>query len=177
MNVGTKSIMFGVHQFVWHPVTVFAAFCRVHRRLPSWWETVGIVCHDLGYWGCEDMDGPSGADHPRAGAAIAAKICGLFSAERSFDVYFFCLYHSSNFARARGAWPSALYLPDKVSILFDPAWFYLLRARLSGEIEEYVLRESLKQNKGFTDEEWLDTYRAIIQKKLNNHKSNPYHYV
>lgn len=171
MNVGTKSVLFGVHQFLWHPVSVYLAFRRVHRRLPSWWETVGIICHDLGYWGCSDMDGPSGESHPRAGASIAAKICGLFSGERAFDVYFFCLYHSSNFARVHGAKPSDLYLPDKVSILLDPKKFYLLRARLSGELDEYVSRESLKRKRTFTDDEWFDMYRAVINNKLTYHLS------
>lgn len=169
MNVGTKSILFGVHQFVWHPMTVAAAFIRVHRRLPKWWEAIGILCHDLGYWGSPEMDGDIGVNHPRPGAAIAAKICGLFSNERAWDVYFFCLYHSSHFARIHGAQTSALYLPDKVCILFDPGWFYLLRSRLSGELDEYVLREALKQNRTFTDEEWLENYRAAIQTKLDKH--------
>lgn len=177
MNIGTKSILFGVHQFVWHPISVALAFRRVHRRLPSWWEAVGIVCHDLGYWGCTDMDGPSGEPHPRGGAAIAAKICSLFSYDRALDVYFFCLYHSSNFARIHGAPTSALYLPDKVSIFYDPAWFYLLRARASGELDEYVLREALKARTTFTDEQWLVNYRAKIQIQLDNHKSNPYTHV
>jgi hypothetical protein len=172
VNIGTKSILFGVHQFVWHPLTVAAAFVKVHRRLPTWWESVGIVCHDLGYWGCTDMDGPSGENHPRAGAALAAKICGVFSKTRAFDVYFFCLYHSSTFAGLHCAKVSNLYLPDKVCILLDPKWFYLLRARLSGELDEYVSRESLKRKRTFTDEEWLEMYRACINNKLTHHQSH-----
>lgn len=26
MRIGTKSILFGVHQFIWHPVTVYIAW-------------------------------------------------------------------------------------------------------------------------------------------------------
>lgn len=172
MRVGTKSILFGVHQFVWHPITVYVAYCKVHHRLPTLWETVGIICHDWGYWGCADMDGPDGINHPRAGAQIAARICGLFSNAAAWDVYFFCLYHSSHFASSCGAPTSELYLPDKVCILYDPARFYLFRARLSGELDEYVRREALKQQRTFTDEEWLESYRAIITKKLNRHYLN-----
>lgn len=172
ISIGTKSVLFGVHQFIWHPITVALAFCKVHRRLPAWWEMIGIIFHDSGYWGCTDMDGESGLSHPRAGAFLAARICGVFSMERAWDVYFLCLYHSSNFARERGATPSDLYLPDKVSILFDPAWFYLFRARLSGELDEYIYRECLKQKRMFTDEEWLEQYRTTIRNKLNTHKSN-----
>lgn len=170
MNVGTKSVLFGVHQFLWHPLTVALAFCRTHSRLPTWWEAVGIACHDLGYWGCTDMDGDSGVHHPRAGAALAYHLICWLSARRAYDVYFFCLYHSSTFARENGAKTSELYLPDKVSILFDPAWFYLFRARLSGELTEYVVRENLRYGMTLTEEAWLKNYRSIIREKLTAHK-------
>lgn len=173
MNVGTKSVLFGVHQFLWHPMTVALAFCRVHRRLPSWWEAIGIATHDLGYWGCTDMDGDSGINHPQVGARLAARIVGIFSEDRACDVYFFCLYHSSSYARRCDELPSALYLPDKVSILFDPAWFYLFRARLSGELDEYVMRECLRYGLTLTDEAWLKDYRARVQEKLTAHKHKP----
>jgi hypothetical protein len=123
------------------------------------------------------MDGESGLCHPRNGAWIAAEIVGWFSRKRAFDVYFFCLNHSSNFARLNGASPSALYLPDKVSILFDPAWFYLLRARLSGELDEYVIRECLRYGITLTEEAWLKNYRSIIQAKLTAHKHKRNTYV
>lgn len=169
MNVGTKSVLWGVHAFWFHPIVVAIAFWKVHRRIPAWWEMVAIITHDSAYWGCADMDGPEGINHPRGGAALAARICGWFSHERAFDSYFFSLYHSSNFARLHGAKTSDLYLPDKVSILVEPRWFYLLRARLSGELDEFVTREALKQKRTFTDSEWLEHYRQAIQKKLNNH--------
>lgn len=159
MRVGTKSVLFGVHAFWFHPLTVGLAFCRVHRRLPSWWQTIGIMTHDLGYWGCADMDGLSGTLHPTQGARIAAKIVGLFSSERAWDVNIFCLYHSSTFARISDVTPSDLYLPDKVSLLFDPKWFYLLRARLSGELAEYKSRNPKP--------DWYAWYRDSVQQKLN----------
>lgn len=171
MTVGTKSVLWGVHAFWFHPIVVAVAFWKVHRRLPAWWESVAIVTHDLAYWGCEDMDGPSGISHPRGGAFIAAKLCSLFSLERSWDAYFFSLYHSSNFARLHGAKNSDLYLPDKVSILVESKAWYLFRARLSGELKEFVSRENEKQGCNFTDSEWLDYYRQSIQKKLDNHRA------
>lgn len=175
ISVGTKSVLFGVHQFLWHPITVALAFRKVHRRMPTWWEAVGIVCHDLGYWGCTDMDGSSGLSHPRAGANLAYNFVCWFSDRRAYDVYFFCLNHSSNFARLNGQPTSALYLPDKVSILFDPAWFYMLRGWLSGELDEYVMRECLRYGVTLTEEAWLKNYRSIIQEKLNAHKHNTSH--
>lgn len=169
MKTGTRSVLWGVHQFLWHPFTVLLAWKKVHGEWPNWWQLLAIVLHDIGYWNCDTMDGPDGVEHPYLGARLAARIAGFFSEEAAFKTYFLSLYHSSNFARMHGAPPSDLYLPDKVSILFDPAWFYLFRARLSGELDEYVLREAVKQNRTFTDEEWLASYRSIITKKLHNH--------
>lgn len=161
MRVGTKSVLFGVHQFLWHPITVALAFRRVHRRLPSWWEAIGIVFHDIGYWGCVNIDGLSGIRHPYVGAEIAGQIVDLFSKRRGWDVRYFCLYHSSTFAKLCHGYPSNLYLPDKVSLLFDPKWFYLLRARLSGELAEYKARNPKP--------DWYAWYRNSVQQKLNTH--------
>lgn len=168
--VGTKSVLWGVHQFIWHPITVLIAWKKVHRTWPNWWQLLAIIFHDSpGYIGCKEMDGPDGLEHPYAGARWAARIAGILSEEAAFKTYFLSLYHSSNFAKLHGAPPSDLYLPDKVSILVEPRWFYMLRARLSGELEEFVTREALKQNRTFTDSEWLDHYRQAIQEKLNRH--------
>lgn len=165
LPVGTQSVLWGVHQCLWHPLTVFLAWKRVYGRYPSWWETISIFCHDsIGYWGCTDMDGDSGVNHPRGGAALAAKIVGMLSPERAYDAYFLCLYHSSTFATLARHDPSDLYLPDKVSILMEPKWWYLFRARLSGELYEYIDR-SPKVNAS----EWFDWYKKSIQKKLNAH--------
>lgn len=158
MRVGTKSVLFGVHQFLWHPITVALAFVRVHRRLPSWWEAIGIACHDLGYWGRTDMDGLSGTLHPLGGATVAYRVVNLFSRKRSPEAYYFCLYHSLTFANRHEMPTSSLYLPDKVSLLFDPKWFYLLRARLSGELAEYKSRNPKP--------DWYAWYRSSVQKKL-----------
>src|SRR5688572_14675463 len=74
MNVGTKSLLFGVHQFLWHPLTVWLAYVRLYGRLPNWWQCIAIFCHDLGYWGRPNMDGKEGKQHPYGGAFIAARI-------------------------------------------------------------------------------------------------------
>lgn len=82
--------------------------------------------------------------------------------------YRFTLFHSSNYARLNNAQPSALYLPDKVSILHEPRWWYLLRARLSGEVFEYIenspfahLPPSMK-----TPGNWYCWYKRKVKEKL-----------
>lgn len=163
--VGTQSVLWGTHQFLWHPFTVLLAWKRVYGHWPNWWQLVAIIFHDSpGYWGCTDMDGPSGVQHPYAGAEIAGKIVDLFSKKRGWDVRVLCLFHSSAFAKLCNNVPSALYLPDKVSLLFDPRGFYLFRARLSGELTEYMVNNP----KGGEDR-WFEWYKKSVQNKLNAH--------
>lgn len=137
MNVGTKSLLFGVHQFLWHPWTVGRAWRNLYGRWPTWIEWVCILSHDIGYFGCKTMDGEDGKKHPELGAMIAQRIVKILGGD-AYAVYTFTLFHSSHYARMHGAQPSALYLPDKASILFEASWFYKLRARLSGEVYEYI---------------------------------------
>jgi hypothetical protein len=139
MNVGTKSVLFGVHCFLWHPITVWLAWVELYG-LPSWKETVCIFIHDLGYWGCPNMDGEEGENHPEWAADFASVYLDkykMFCRTNTLTYWKLCIYHSRHYARKHNATPSRLCWADKLSIKYDPAWFYLLRASLSGEIKEY----------------------------------------
>lgn len=138
MRVGTKSILFGVHQFIWHPWTVTLAWKSLYGRWPNAWQLVAIFCHDLAYWGCNSIDGPDGTQHPLGGARLTRKIVRLFAPERAEQAYELALYHSRFFAAQEGREPSALCWADKYSVWFDPWGAYLVRAHLSGEIREYI---------------------------------------
>lgn len=129
MKLGTRSLLFGVHQFAWHPITVWLAWRRLYGA-PGWRETVCILIHDWGYWGCAEMDGPEGEAHPYLGARLAGWLFGP-----AYRVL--VLHHSRTLCRAAGVEPSRLCWADKLSMLYDPSWFYLLRARATGEIHEY----------------------------------------
>lgn len=129
MKTGMKSLLFGVHQFIWHPITVWLAWLRLYGR-PTWRESVCIIIHDWGYWFTPNMDGPEGERHPEFGAHIAGKLFG-----RAY--YELVLLHSRHYAKIVGKEPSKLCWADKLSILYDPKWFYLIRAISSGEIKEY----------------------------------------
>jgi hypothetical protein len=59
MKVGQRSLLYGVHQFLWHPITVLIAWWVLFGR-PTWRELVCIIIHDWGYWNCPNMDGPEG---------------------------------------------------------------------------------------------------------------------
>ncbi len=74
MKIGTRSILFGVHQFAIHPW--FVAW--------GWWQLYGFpwdprlwiafFVHDLGYWGKPNMDGKEGESHPYFGARIMGRL-------------------------------------------------------------------------------------------------------
>jgi len=130
MKRGTKSLLFGVHQFAWHPLVVWAAWVWLYRSLPTWRECVCIVVHDWGYWGCAAMDDAHGERHPEVGASIVSRLLGRDHAD-------LVLLHSRHLARSLGREPSRLCWADKLSIAFEPWWLYLPRAWLSGELAEY----------------------------------------
>jgi len=131
MKVGTKSLLFGVHQFLWHPLTVLIAWHHLYGW-PTWREIVCIFIHDWGLWGSSDIDGKEGLIHPARSAAIARKLFGKGSVESLL-----VLFHSRHFARLCRMEPSMLCWADKLSIRWDPWWLYIPRAILSGEIIEY----------------------------------------
>jgi hypothetical protein len=140
MKTGTKSLLFGVHQFIWHPLTVYLAWCKLYGKLPNWKETICIIIHDWGYWGLDNMDDAAGQKHPEFAAKIAHVLLDPDGLENYFvgsEYFYLCLYHSRHYARADNTEPSKLCWADKASIIFDPWWLYLPRAWLSGELTEY----------------------------------------
>jgi hypothetical protein len=169
MKIGTKSLLFGVHQFLWHPWCVGRAWRMIYHRWPTRREWLAIFVHDWGYWGCSDMNGECGIEHPALGARIVSR---FISRRVNHPVvanivrrnwFEFVAGHSANYAKKHGLKLSPLYLADKVSVLMEPMWFYLLRARLSGEGWEYE-QHSPKKGQGLRA--WLRWYRMRTRAKL-----------
>ena len=156
MKTGTKSLLFGVHQVFWHPLTVCRAWTRLYG-CPTFREMLCIVIHDWGYWGAAEMDGADGAGHPELGASIAGK---LFDAVHRDLV----LLHSRRYAKEHGLLPSKLCWADKLSIAYDPEWFYLLRARASGELHEYRRQAQSWVPLEESDRSWLRWIKARFTK-------------
>jgi len=71
VSIGTRSLLFGVHQFALHPIFLFIAWWRLYGFPfdPRLW--VCFVVHDIGYFGKRNMDGEEGEQHPLVGARIA----------------------------------------------------------------------------------------------------------
>lgn len=138
MSVGTKSVLFGVHCFCIHPFYVAMGWWRLYGFPwdPRLWAA--FFLHDIGYIGCPNMDGEEGSAHPQLGAWVMWLLFGDRWGK-------FCLYHSRFYAKEDGHLPSRLCAADKMSVAFECRWFYLLRARASGELHEYMhlYREAL----------------------------------
>jgi hypothetical protein len=135
LPVGPRSILFGSHQFLVHPLMVIWAWKKLYGEWPDFRETVCIFLHDLGYvtqW-CHDMDGAEGDTHPEWAATVAGRWFGPeYAALRR--------YHSRFLARRDGRNVSRLCAPDKLAGGSWPVWLFVLLGRLSGEIDEYMAR-------------------------------------
>ena len=171
MKTGTKSLLFGVHQVLWHPLTVFLAWMSLYGW-PNWKDIICIIIHDWGYWQSPNMDGAEGEKHPE----FAARLAGMLFGETYRDL---CLLHSRHYSRQLIREPSKLCWADKLSALYEPTWFYLFRARLSGELFEY---RKVAAEGGFfplssTDKEWFIWVRARLIKIGREQKGDAVPYV
>lgn len=199
MRVGTKSVLFGAHQFLWHPFTVFLAWTELYG-LPSWKECVCILIHDIGYIGKKNMEGDGsdiegdGLFHPVEGAIIAQDLLdeppifdGTTIGSDGQTIVKKCikkcgrhygdlvLLHSRTYAKRCGHPPSKLCWADKLSIKYDPWFLYLPRVILSGEILEYRL---LATASGYIKEttsnrEWYQWARDRMIERAYNRGAEP----
>ena len=131
MNIGTRSVLFGVHQFAIHPWFVAWAWWRLYGFPfdPRLW--IAFFLHDLGYLGKPNMDGKEGEEHPLWAASLMGSLFGI-------KWHTFCFYHSRYLAKRDDRPFSRLCVADKLAIALTPAWLYLPLSRLSGELEEYM---------------------------------------
>lgn len=178
VGTGTKSILFGAHQFIIHPVFVFAAWWKLYGfpRDPRLW--IAFIVHDWGYWGSPNMDGDEGNCHPFLGARIMHY---LFDKPGSWHWYILLLYHSRFLAVLHCAPHSRLCVADKLSIVLEPSWCYLPRARWSGEIHEYMALAKKRTSEGEpkyasmkictdTESRWFADVQEYISRWVAEHK-------
>lgn len=132
MKIGTRSVLFGAHQFLLHPLFVAWGWVRCHgwRDMWRWQLWLCFVVHDWGYWGKGDLDGEDGEMHPDLGARIVWHLAGPLWAA-------FCAGHSRGYARRVGIATSKLMRPDKQATYLMPRWLYVLLIALGGEWVEW----------------------------------------
>lgn len=169
MKVGTKSVLFGVHQFLIHPFVVAYAWFKLYGFPfdPRLW--IAFFVHDLGYLGKADMDGPNGERHVEWGAWVMGALFG----RKWHD---FCLYHSRFYAKKNDASISRLCVADKLSIVIIPSRLYLLLGDASGETTEYMEAvEGKYRHENLSNQskvEWLESIKDYLIKWVEAHKEN-----
>ena len=146
MKIGTKSLLFGVHQFVLHPLFVLIAWIIIYKSFPKRHELLAIIVHDWGYWGCDNMDGEQGESHPVRSVKMLPYILvpGRFLEKVCIEI----MGHSRFNAKKHGIGLSHLFRADKLSMAICPSWLYLLLGNITGEIKEYIHHGSVKSDGG-----------------------------
>ena len=163
LTLGTKSLLFGGHQFLIHPLLVLIAWVKLYKSFPSWREAVCIFIHDWGYWGVVDLKGAEGDKHPEYGANIADRCLGKEWKE-------FILGHSSFYIARNGVGRSRLLGPDKYWHCIIPLWAYKLLTVPSGEFKYYRSIKHARQVTGPNepDSVWYKKLQEVCRKKVDN---------
>lgn len=151
MKRGTKSLLFGGHQFIIHPVFVLIAWLKLYKRFPSWRILLTIIIHDWGYWGLKKMDDEKGEQHPEWAGRKLSRLFGgryhyLDKDGLSWTMGGLSFYHSRFIAKKNNSSVSPLCLPDKYGVALMPTWLWVLLVTLSGEGKEYLVDTKYETN-------------------------------
>lgn len=162
MTLGTKTLLFGVHQVIIHPLLVTIAWVKLYKSFPSWREMFCIVVHDWGYWGRPNLKDADGDKHPELGAKIAGRILGPEWRD-------FILGHSSFYIVRSGIAQSKLLAPDKYWHCMIPLWIYKILAVPTGEFKHYRELRHARQVSELdeTDAEWWAKLQKVCNDKVS----------
>lgn len=162
MTLGTKTLLFGVHQFLIHPILVIIAWIKIYKSFPSFRELVCIFIHDLGYWGKPSLKNADGDKHPELGGQIA---WWLFGNEWKD----FVLGHSSFYVKRNCMQRSKLFYADKYWHNMIPLWFYKILAVPTGEFKHYRGLKHARQVSELdaTDDEWWQKLQQACRDKID----------
>jgi hypothetical protein len=169
MKIGTKSLLFGAHQFLLHPIMVMVAWWKLFGFPSDYRLWIAFLVHDWGYWGLAEMDGDIGDWHPKLGQTIMGRLFG-----REWGS--FCLLHSRFLAKFYGTQPSKLCFADKYSLVLEPWWFYLPRAWATGELSEYLKNSGNNGKYGHmnlkrkTARQWYKSVQDYLRQWVMEHK-------
>lgn len=177
MKLGLKSLLFGAHQFILHPLYVAAAWTKLYGFPRDWRLWVCFFVHDLGYYQCKDIDGEDGKLHPHLGGNIVQDWYGD-------DWGFWCAFHSRSLAHSLNEPISRLCVADKLAFCLENKRFYLWRCKLTGELTEYLKnarRSAITRPDRFSPAErdallehnasvWFDTVKRLHLEFVAAHK-------
>ncbi|MGN6757220.1 MAG: hypothetical protein ACTHMJ_12635 [Thermomicrobiales bacterium] len=175
MRVGTRSLLFGGHQFLIHPVMVALGWRHCYGRFPRDWRVwVAFIVHDWGYWGRPNMDGDEGQHHPLGGANLMGR---WFDAPDipCWDGHWwrFTAGHSRYFAARFGIETSPLMRADKMATVLTPAWLYLPLVLLTGEAREYIQYHHDKTGGPATLQHWFTDLRGDWRRRYGAQSGRP----
>ena len=193
MKIGTKSLLFGAHQFILHPIFTFFGWIRCYgfdSKGYKWWKLlICFIIHDWGYYGCDNMDGKEGERHPKWAAMkvwkyldsvnIELAVLMAIGPDRDFSLlykrkyYDLCLHHSRFLAKNNKGTPSKLCWADKAGTALMPTWLWILLCTLTGELEEYTsvikYKEKLKIVGELSSTEFFNIYKEHVKELINKH--------
>lgn len=155
MKLGTKSLLFGCHQFILHPLFTFTAWSKLYhgsKPPPLFPRILACIIHDWGYWGCPTMDGNCGDQHSVWGANA------IYRLTKDNWWYEELLCHSRFFARRMNMTPSTFCWVDKLSTAIMPSWLWATLAYISGEGWEYLENPMYEIHRPADKRTWVALY-------------------
>lgn len=131
MNEGTKSYLFGCHQFLMHPLQVIRAWRMEYGTWPEWWQIIGIFLHDIGVCGRQYLsDDKAKIGHWKRGAHLARDIVRFICLKLKYSDSKRAIIVVSTFYLCAGHCPeesgfdeSKLSRADKRSWVIAPMWW------------------------------------------------------
>ena len=147
MKQGTWSVLFGCHSPV-HSIVVLVAWIKLYHSLPSWWQIVCILVHDIGHWGKDYLDDYElKKRHGELGAKIAKRLFGQkgYALVAGHNLY-------------NGMPKSALHDPDKYSWVIAPVWWIMTN----------TLFEPKLQRKGSTRRESAVMFKEAMRTNMES---------
>lgn len=160
MKMGTKSLLYGAHQFILHPFFLSIAWMKLYGFPLDYKLWVAFVVHDWGYWGKENIDGKDGKTHPELGGRIMEYLFG-----KEWGDFTRC--HSRSYATLLGKKPSKLCAADKYVFVVTPRILYVPFVLLTGEYYEYLEQMNkwlIREGQPCVDtvEVWYNVLRAYF---------------
>ncbi len=152
MRVGTKSVLYGAHALYLHPIAVLVAYSRLYAIPGDPRLLLGILTHDVGYWGMDRVEGEGSENHVELGGRIMDRLCGQPWGDH-------VRRHSRSWCDLHGQRYSRLCVADKLAFVLTPAWLYLPMARASGELAQYMAATDGQTRDG----KFTETERSLLQ--------------
>lgn len=124
---GISCLIFGYHNILLHPLTLFASYIDRHKKIPSFEWVILFFLHDIGYAfiSMEDILSVEKDNHPEYGARIIKKILDEHWADIS-------IRHSRDYCKGKDL--SELGYLDKDCYRFHPITLAMIQCFISGEL-------------------------------------------